>query len=288
MIGRLVRSLEFSVYSSVATYTGFEIGSSNQAAVFCLRGWALLQQTHNPSVWHRARACFEQALAMDPDSADAKIGAVIVSLGFKLNFWDDPRQEDEARLEQLLVEAIDCGGLSGRALLATGMLRRLQDRMPESKMALQVAIASDPSDAWAIRQFGYTLAHTGETEAAAVELEKSLRLNPYDGGVAGACQMLGHCHLLLDDPESSIQYFRASIARNPWLVSTHAHLAAALASSRELSEARATVGRTQTLKPEWRSVAAIRRSLPYTNPRYLALMNDGFFAGLRRAGMPEQ
>jgi adenylate cyclase len=288
-VARLANAIEFSVMNSVTSYRGFEIGGDDDRAErLSLLGWATLQQFQAVNVVHRARAYFEQALRTDPDLADAKVGMAMTSVNLIANFWSTFEQENEARIEQLLLEAIDCGGPSSRALLTLGMLRRVQDRLPESRIVLQVAIASEPHNAWAIRQLGYTLLHLGEHAAATREIEKSLRLNPYGGVVAGAYQSLGHCHLFLNDLERSVAFSRESAVRNPWLVSTHLGLASALASSGELRDAKATMRRVWELKPEWQSVTAIRRSLPYTHPNYVAAMNDSFFAGLRRAGMPEQ
>jgi adenylate cyclase len=287
-VGRIAQAIEFFVVNSATTNQGFEIGSDNRAEQLSLQGWAALQHIHTVAVVKRARGFFERALQTDPDLGDAKVGKAMVSLNLIANFWSSFEQEDEARIEQLLFEAIDSNGPTSRAMLTLGMLRRLQDRLPESRIALQVAIASEPHNAWAIRQLGHTFAHLGEHAAAVAEIERSLRLNPYGGGVAAAYQGLGQCHLALNNLERSIALSSEAAVRNPWLVSTHLGLASALASSGQLGDAKATMSRAFRLKPEMRSVAAIRRSLPYTNPRYVAAMNDGFFAGLRRAGMPDQ
>ena len=150
------------------------------------------------------------------------------------------------------------------------------------------AISLDPNNVSAIRQLGYTLMHLGDPEAAIPLIEKGIRLSPHDPGTPGAYQVLGLCHLLLGDLEQAVHFSRKSRAGNPRLYYTHTNLAAALALRGDLDDARAVMAEAIKFKPEPSSLARMRASLPYANPKYLALLEKTVFAGLRLAGVPEE
>ena len=168
-----------------------------------------------------------------------------------------------------------------------GLLRRLQDRLTKSRIEWETAIALDPNNVAVVRQLGYTLMHLGDPEAAIPIIERGIRLSPYDAGTPGAYQVLGLCHLLLGRVEQAIDYSRKSRAGNPRLYYTHTNLAAAFALNGDLDEARAALAEAIKLQPSVSSLAQVRASFPYANPKYVTLIEKTVFVGLRLAGMPE-
>jgi tetratricopeptide (TPR) repeat protein len=66
------------------------------------------------------------------------------------------------------------------AHVAMGILRRLQNRLSESKMEFETAIALDRSNARAIFQLGQTMVWLSQPEAGIPLLKKAIRLNPHD------------------------------------------------------------------------------------------------------------
>jgi hypothetical protein len=65
-------------------------------------------------------------------------------------------------------------------------------------------------------------------------------------------------------------------------------LAAGLGLRGDIDEAKAALAESHRLKPEMNSVARCRAVPGKENPRYLALTEKTIYAGLRRAGMPEE
>jgi hypothetical protein len=90
-----------------------------------------------------ALQAFERALEIDPHSTDAKIGIARVLVG-KLStgrssssFQQEGTLQDEARVERLLVEVIEGDPNQSMAYATIGMLRRMQVRLAESRIALR-------------------------------------------------------------------------------------------------------------------------------------------------------
>src|SRR5262249_44735112 len=153
--------------------------------------------------------------------------------------WSTSVQQDEAHAEQLLLEAIEQGANSARARLALGLLRRLQNRLDESRIQLEMAIALSPNYAPAYWTLGTTLTLLGQPEAAILVAEKGLRLSPSGSAVPFAYTIMCQGHLLLGHVEQAIDLARKARVSNPRLRFTNGLLAAALGLKGELDEARA-------------------------------------------------
>jgi tetratricopeptide (TPR) repeat protein len=170
-----------------------------------------------------------------------------------------------------------------------GLLRRIQNRLAESQMQLETAIALDRNNARAYLQLGHTLRSLGQPEAAIPHIEKAIRLNPRDRNVGTFYFGLGQCHLLLGHVDEAIYFLRKARAANPRLSFWHLWLAGALGLRGDLDEAEAALAEAIKLKPEVNSLARQRANLRYnSNPQYLALAQTTLYVGLRRAGMPEE
>jgi tetratricopeptide (TPR) repeat protein len=232
---------------------------------------------------------FERALEIDPGSVEAKIGAATVLVTNLGNGWSNSFQQDEARADHLLLEALEGDPNDATAHVTMGLLRRLQGRLGESKIDLETAIALDPNHAVALRQLGSTLIYLGQPEAAIPVIDKSMRLNPRDRFIANTYTALGICHLLVGHTDLAIDLFNKARAANPRHHLSHLYLAAGLGLKGDLEAAKAALDEGIKLKPQVNSLAAWRAHRPWeTNPQFLALREKTLDVGLRRAGMPEE
>jgi adenylate cyclase len=206
-----------------------------------------------------------------------------------LNGFSSSPEQDETRAEQLLREAFELGDNSSTAHYAMGLLRRSQNRLSEAKMEAETAIALDANNTFAIFEFGQTLMWLGQPEAGIPHIEKAIRLNPRNPNIAFYYWALGACHLLLGHMNEATELLRKARAANPRLSYIHAWLAGALALQGDLDEARAELAESIKLKPEMNSLARIGALYPWNNhPEYRALAEKTFYAGLRRAGFPDE
>ena len=203
------------------------------------------------------------------------------------NYWSTSVQQDVARAEQLLLQALDHDPNIARARVALGLLRRLHNRLEEARIELQKAIALAPHFAPAFWILGTTLILLGQPDAAILETEKGLRLSPSRAAVPIAYTILSQGHLLLGHVEQAVELARKACAGNPRLYFTHMCLAAALGLEGSLDEARAALAEAIKLRPEFDSPTRLR-VLHLGQTPVLGVTRDNDRRGLRRAGMPDE
>jgi tetratricopeptide (TPR) repeat protein len=287
IVGRLARTLNVKLIE-VASHR-IEQATARQPAPndLLIRGLAMFYGSGSEATLQAAQRLFEQALELDPASIPARV-AVAHALCVKISEgWSNCIQEDEARAEGLLLPAIERHANHVRAHTALGLLRRLQNRLEESRVEWETAIALQPYNAHAFLELGLTLIYLGQPEAAIPQLRKAIRLGPYDGATPAAFSGLAHGHLLLGDIEPSIAFARKARARKPGIYIPHLMLAAALALHDELDEAAAALADGIRVRPQLNSLARLRAYTTWGNRHYRALRGNTVDRGLRRAGMPD-
>ena len=237
----------------------------------------------------RAGKTFEQALALDPRSVEAKIGlgaALAANVG---NGWSSSVKQDEARAEELLVDALGRDPNSSMAHFGMSALRGAQNRLAEARAEAEAAVALDHNNANAEVILGIWLNRLGRPQAGIPHIEKGILLSPHDPHIGLWYFSLGHAHLLLNQVDQAIDLFRKASTANSRMGSIHLFLAGALGLRGDLDEARAELAESLRLKPDINSFAAQRAAFPAnTNPEYWALAEKTVNLGLRRAGFPEE
>jgi adenylate cyclase len=286
--GRLARTINFKLVEAEGLSIEREKVLDPEPHDLLIHGWAMLSRPISAANRRGALRIFEQVLEIDGDSAAAKIGVAYVLICNIGDGWSTSVQKDRTRAEQLLLEAIECDANNVRARAALGLLRRLQNRLDESRIELETAIALVPNYAPAFCQLGMTLICLGHPEAAIPKIEKGLRLSPHDPTSPTAYSILGQAHLLLGHGEPAIELARKACAGNPRLYFTHMLLAAALGLKGDVEEARAALAEGIKVRPDFNSLARLREYCTWGSRRFLALREDTIYLGLRRAGMPDQ
>jgi adenylate cyclase len=236
-----------------------------------------------------AQQAFERALEIDPAFVDAKVGLAGVLVSNVADGRSTSVEQDKARAEQLLVEAIEQDPSRSMAHWSMGNLRRMQNRLPEARIEFEKAIALDRNFARAYYQLGIVSLFMGQPEAGIPNIEKAIRLNPQDPNITALYWGLGHCHLVLGHLDEAIDLLRKASAANPRLYYSHLYLAAALGLRGDLDEARAELATSLKLKPEINSIVRNRAYYPFlANPQYRQLSEKTVDLGLRRAGFPDE
>jgi adenylate cyclase len=287
-IGRLARAINFKLVEEAGLRIDHERALEPDPNDLLIRGWAMLSRPISAANRLEALRIFERVLEIEPDSVAGKVGlanALICNIG---DGWSTSVQKDEARAEQLLLATIECNASSFRARQALGLLRRLQNRLDESRIELETAIALVPNYAPAYCQLGMTLICLGQPEAAIPEIEKGIRLSPHDSTLPTAYSILSQAHLLLGHVEAAIELARTACVSNPRLYFTHLLLAAALGLKGKHDEAKAALAEGIKVRPDFNSLARLREYCKWGSPRFLALREDTIYLGLRRAGMADE
>jgi adenylate cyclase len=287
--GRLARTLNLELGEAVGRRIEQEKAVDPDARDFDMRGWALFYRPFSVTNRREAQRAFEQALEIDPRSVDARIGIALVLATNVSDGWSSSVEQDKARAEQLLLEVIERDANRSMAHYAMGMLRRVQNRLAESQIEFETAIALDRNNARALYQLGSTLLWLGQPEAGIPYIEKAVRLNPHDPNRANFYASLGMCHLVLGHVDEAIDLLRKARAENPRFWFIHFWLAGGLGLKGDLDEARTALAESLRLKPEMNSLARRRADVPWVaNPSYWELQERSLNVGLRRAGFPDE
>ena len=287
--GRLARTLNLELAEAVHRRSERAGVVDLDAQDLLMRGWALYYRPASAAVRQEALRAFERALELDPQSIDGRIGIGTVLADDLVLSFSNSRVQDIARADHLLSEALERDLNRSMAHFAMGVLRRVQNKLSNSKIELETAIALDRNNARALQQLGLTLMWLGQPETAIPEIEKAIRLNPYDPNIASYYWALGSSNPVsgrIDDAANLLEKARAA---NPRLFFVHLWLAAPLALRDELYEAKSALSQSMKLRPEISSLARWRAEYPwYSNPQFVALAEPTLYAGLRRAGFPEE
>ena len=108
-----------------------------------MRGWAWSFQPPTQINRQEAQQAFEQALELDPGSVGARVGIGNILVN-KIAFgWSKSPDQDKARAQQLLVEALERDDDNAQAHIALATLRRYQNRVNESQIELERGLALD-------------------------------------------------------------------------------------------------------------------------------------------------
>jgi adenylate cyclase len=286
--GRLARTLNLELVQAAARRIDQERAVDPDARDLVMRGWAWYFQSSSKANRQEAQRSFERALEIDQGSVDARIGVARILVGNIVDGWTSTVRQDIARAEQLLLEAVERDANSSTARSTMGYLRGIQNRLPESRLEFETAMALDRNSANTIAHLGITMMLLGQPGAGIPHIEKAIRLSPRDPGMAGFYSTLGQCHLLLGHVDEAIELLKKGRAANPRRYFAHLWLAGALGLRGDLDEARAALAESIKLKPKVNSLARYRAEVPSGNPRYWALREKTVNIGLRRAGFPDE
>jgi tetratricopeptide (TPR) repeat protein len=241
--------------------------------------------------WQDARRNFERAFELDSRSSEARIGLASILSTKLADGWSPVLQEDLPRAETILAEALDKGTVSNRsaAHFTLGVLRQMQNRLPEAQSEFETAVALDPTNARAQLHLGVTRLYRGEPEGGIAPLEQAIRLAPDGPNLAIAYWALGTCQLLSGRVDQAIDLLQTASAADHRLWVPYFYLAAAYGLRGDLDKAKSALAESIRLKPAIRSLARMRAENRWlTDPRYQALQVKTLNVGLRRAGFPDQ
>ena len=285
--GRLARTFNLELVKDLGRRIEQEGAVHPDARDFVMRAWAWYHRPRSANTLREAQQAFERALEIDPGSVDARIGVASVLAVTLANGWSRSVEQDQARAELLLLEALERDPSRSMAHFSLGILRRFQNRLTEARIEHETAIALDHNNSRAFHQLGLTLMFLGQPEAAMSQFEKAIRLNPHDANIADPYGGLGTCHLFLGHVDQAIDLLRKARVANPRLWYVHLNLAAALGLRGDLDEARTALAKAIELKPEMNSLAWLRAYPGAGDQQYGALYEKTVAVGLRRAGLPE-
>src|SRR6516162_762324 len=105
--GRLARTLNLEIVKVVGRRIEQKRAVHSDADDLVMRGWTRYYRSSSKVDRLEAQRSFEEALEMDPESVNARVGVARILVGNMIDGWSSSFQHDEARAEQLLLEAVE-------------------------------------------------------------------------------------------------------------------------------------------------------------------------------------
>jgi TolB-like protein/Tfp pilus assembly protein PilF len=257
---------------------------------YILRGRAA--RLKPPSRENRAEAIalFERALALDQDSVGAQSWLAIELTARVLDFMSGTAAADILWAEDLANRALAASPRSRLARFAKGQVLRAQHRYDEAILEYETAIALNRNWANAYSHLGWCKFVTGSIDEVIPAQEQAIRLSPRDPQIGLYYSRIGSVHLLQSRITEAILWLERARNAAPALPYVRSRLSSAYAlkgdterAATELAEARRLVD-----DDRYSAIARLRVAEFWGVSEVRALVETTYFAGLRKAGIPEE
>ena len=259
---------------------------------YILKGRAAYSKPASRDTYAEAINFYERALDLDPQCAEARSLLARTLAARAMDGMTDTAAADLAHAEGLARSALAASWRSPLAHFAKGHVLRAQGRLEEAIPEYETAIALNRNWVFAYVALGACKLLTGEIEEAIPLAEQAIRLSPRDPNIGIMYDRIGYVHLLQSRIDQAILWSEKARSANPAHPLYRAHLASAYALKGETERAAAELAEARRLTADSRySSIALLKGYPGAwsgVPKIRALFETTYFAGLRKAGMPEE
>jgi len=257
---------------------------------YILRGRAARLKPASRENRDEAIELFERALAFDQQSVAAQSWLAIELSARALDFMTGTTAADMARAEDLANRALAASSRSSLAHFAKGQVLRAQHRYHEAIPEYETALALNRNWAYLNSHLGWCKFMSGAIDELIPAQERAIRLSPRDPQIGLFYSRVGRGHLLQSRTDEAISWCERARSATPAAAIFRSFLASGYAlqgnskpAAEELAEARRLVG-----DDRYSSIARLQAIQPWGVPKIRALFEATYFAGLRKAGMPEE
>jgi TolB-like protein/class 3 adenylate cyclase len=264
---------------------------------YLLRGRAAYWKPASREQRAEAIGLFERALALDPGSVEAESSLANELTARVMDGWSGSPEADVARAEQLVAKALATSPRNALAHYARGALLRAQGRYEEAIPEYDTVIALGDRSwvyVYSLNFLARCKLLTGSLEDAIPLSEQAIRLSPRDPYIYIPLGLIGQVHLLQSRTDEAVLWFEKARSAHSGLAPQHALLASAYALKGETERAAAELAEARRLSGRYSTIARLT-AYGYAGtrnywgvPKIRALFESTYFAGLRKAGMPEQ
>jgi len=227
---------------------------------------------------HKARRLAEEAIALDPDYAQAYrwlSGTHLVDVW--LGSTKSPRQSLKKAVE-LATKALSLDDSLGGAHGLLGNLYIMMKDYEKGIIETKRAVELEPSAADAHAFLGMGLRFAGRAEEAIPSLQKAIRLDPYAPG--WYLHNLASAYRNVEKYEEATQWAERAVQQNPENVLSRIVLCSIYSLSGRMDEARDQAKEIMRLNPNF-SLEQLAR----TNPQKNRVLKQRYTDALRKAGL---
>jgi adenylate cyclase len=241
------------------------------------------------SNYAQAVSLLERGLALDPQSAEIQTYLAGVLVNGVVTFMTDTAAADLASAEDLIDQALATSRRSFYAHYVKGTVLRAQSRWEEAILHFETSLSLNRNSVGALQGLGWCKLYTGSLDEAISIAEQAIRIGPRDPTIGFRYLMIGTVHLLQSRTDEAIIWFEKGRSVTPDVPNIRGRLAAAYALKGETERATAELAETRRLAGEvFSSIAGVKAAASFGVPKVRAMFEATYFAGLRKAGMPEE
>jgi tetratricopeptide (TPR) repeat protein len=202
----------------------------------------------------------------------------------------DSAAADLARAEGLVDQVLAASPRSAYAHFVKGDVLFAQYRWEEAILEYETALALNRNMVGALNELGWCKLFTGSVDEVIPLEEQAIRLSPRDPGIGNSYLAIGTVHLLQSRTDEAIVWLEKARSAVPAAQVFRSRLASAYALRGETERAAAELAEARRLSGDDRfsSLARLRAVGYFGVPKTRALFEATYFAGLRKAGMPEE
>lgn len=189
-----------------------------------LRG-RFYQSQNTPEGFARSRELYREAIALDPNFADAHAGLADIGV-LSFNFGWRPASEVIPQAKQSVQQALSLNPNLASAYATLALIQFLSERdWSAAEDSLLKSLELNPNNADVFLRYGYFLINIGKFDEAIEKLERARQLNPLSPIIETD---IGLALLCARRYQSAIEQLEPVVAENPEMILPRALLAAAL------------------------------------------------------------
>jgi tetratricopeptide (TPR) repeat protein len=256
---------------------------------YILRGRAATLKPNSRDVYTEAIGWFQRALTFDPQSVEAMSLLASALVGRVDANMTDSAADDMARAEELIDRALAASPRSGPSHHAKGQVLLAQRRLEEAILEFETSLSVNRNHVWSLHYLAICKLLNGSIEEVIPLEQQAIRLSPREPRIGWWYAVIGRVHLLQSRINEAIVWLEKARTNIPAVPIVRASLASAYALNGETERALAELAEARRLSSDGLYSTIARLKAYYLGgPKIKALLEATYYAGLRKAGMPEE
>jgi TolB-like protein len=252
-----------------------------------MRGWALVHGGPNKEDVQRSVALFEEALRLDPNNSQARVGLVQALTLVYRHRWAPEPAKVLARADEAATRAIAAAPNYAQAHYVKAEVLGLSNRFDAALAAYDRAITLDRNHAAAYVGRARNLVLIGRAAEALAPVEKAIGLSPRDPELYVWYFVLCHANTHLARDAQAIDWCLKSMATGKTFWFAYVDLASAYAWRGQSAEATAAVAEILTLRPGYTVQQLAQEGSGASDNPTFRKEYQRIIEGARQAGLPE-
>ena len=256
---------------------------------YILRGAAVMNAPKTRKTYAEAVTLFERALTLDPRAVEAQSRLAIHLAGRVTSDMSPTPAADIARAEAVAGQAVASSPRSALAHMAKAQVLYAQNRCDEAVYEYETVLTLNRNFLPAYFHIGLCKLLLGSVEETVPFVERAVRLSPNDPDIGFWSQVIGRAYLMEGRTGQGVMWLEKARGANPAASFIRAWLASAYALDGKGERAATELAEAQRLSSsDHLSSLARLTALGSWTPKARTLLEATYFAGLRKAGMPEE